>query len=204
MTWNANSLNNKYHNTSAMLERRRPTVIAIQETMRRRRRRRKPVFQSHHGSDDGDHSSIRIGRYSGIEHRIASNSSGKHVRGLAILIDNRAPSLRLQRLQLGGVEKGRMIFGRISGFTSGKSLIIGNVYIPPGMKSKSMAAITQAVGRIRQKFNNDEIIIVGDWNYRFEPLVKKLSTMEKHGINETSYGQESNDIPQEGMSLVRY
>lgn len=160
LTWNANTISNKYRTTSGMLERHRPTIFAIQETMRRCSTWQDPDLP------------IRMGKYSGFESRIARNSNGRNVRGLAILLDSRA-NLRMKRLET-GVENGMMLFGQVSGFKSGIQIIIGNVYIPNRARRVAIEALSRSMEIIREKFPREEIILVGDWNEGAEALSRRL------------------------------
>lgn len=160
MSWNADSLGNKFGIAKIMVEKTRPTVIAVQETMRRRR------------SWQQDDQVFRLGRYVGEETKIDADGTGKRERGLAIAVDTRA-NLRLERV-ITGVEGGTMIFARISGFKGGGSVIIGNIYLPNQKQGQEWRRIGDAMRILEQDRPNEEIVLVGDWNTRRKSMMDKL------------------------------
>ena len=189
MTWNANSVSNKFVEIKAMLERRRPTIIALQETLRKKR---------NWIAEDGV---FRLGMYSGFEIKMDPNDGNEHHRGLAIAIDTRS-TLTLEKCQIEGDER-RMIFGRISGFKSGLSIIIGSIYAPSGCHTDTMRILRDKLQVIEQKWPNDEILIAGDWNTKPDPLnkrmakyveMRRLRVIEKSGTTYHRRGKGKSDI----------
>lgn len=160
MSWNANTITNKFRMTSALLETHRPTIFAIQETMRRHSRHQKEDLP------------MRMGNYTGFETRVANNSTGQNVRGLALLMDNRA-NLRMKRIDL-GCEEGVMLFGHVTGFKSGLQIIVGNVYVPNRARIRTFRIIARCMKKIHEEYPDEEVILVGDWNESAAALTRRI------------------------------
>lgn len=160
MSWNVNGLGGKYYSIKGALEKQGPTIIVFQETLRTVRN-----WQDEIGW-------FRIGRFAGFEKRM-ENLQASSMRGLAMAIDTKA-NLTLERIDVSKEVEGLMIFGKVSGFASKEKVIIGNVYIPCRARVATMKLIMNEIERIREKFRDDELIIVGDWNMKLKSLRDRL------------------------------
>lgn len=169
MSWNVDGLGSKFHQARIVLDKVRPTIIAFQETMRKKR-----VWQQ----NDQD---FRIGAFHGFELKVDAVGSKARRRGMALAIDSRA-NLSMEKIECPDDDEGReeanFLFGRVSGFASNSKLIVGNVYIPRQGKPAALRRLKRAIDRIHERFPQDKMVLVGDWNWSRAQMVKKLVSLK--------------------------
>lgn len=151
-TYNVNGLRGKRTDLRVFLHETKLDVLGIQETML--------------GPTDWR---LRMPGYACF---FASGHGGTATRGVGLIVSQKFSSMAV------GPPSAYWVFARLMGGDLQCPVLVGSVYVPHANtrnRREVLRTLPLAVSRLKQQFQNDPIILAGDFNTTLQPLQQRMA-----------------------------